>query len=169
MDSLLNKPRLSYQEWQERQKTFKEYVLGFMFNKAGTIVCLIGKQKPEWQKDKLNGVGGKMKWDETAFEAMVREFKEETGVETDINKWEFFAKMVFDNDIMGGRANVYCFRIFSDDVLRCQTNTEEIVYTLATNAVLKGERGDIPSIPNVPALIALALNNDFGPVVLYGK
>jgi len=42
-------------------------------------VLLIKKARPRWQYDFLNGVGGKIEDFETPIDAMVREFKEETG------------------------------------------------------------------------------------------
>jgi 8-oxo-dGTP diphosphatase len=35
------------------------YVLGFMFSSDHSEVALIRKRKPEWQRGKLNGIGGK--------------------------------------------------------------------------------------------------------------
>jgi 8-oxo-dGTP diphosphatase len=57
-----------------------EYVCGFMFNQYLDQVSLIVKNKPEWQKGLLNGIGGKIERGESAEQAMIREFKEETGV-----------------------------------------------------------------------------------------
>lgn len=42
-------------------------------------VLMIEKLKPEWQKGKLNGVGGKVEPNELVLEAMAREFAEEAG------------------------------------------------------------------------------------------
>lgn len=55
----------------------KQYVVGFLW--IGDSVVLIRKNRPEWQAGKWNGVGGKVEPGETAEEAMVREFEEETG------------------------------------------------------------------------------------------
>lgn len=62
-----------------------EYVCGFMF--AEGRVALIKKSKPEWQKGRLNGIGGKIEDGETPKRAMVREFAEETGVSTFESEW----------------------------------------------------------------------------------
>lgn len=62
----------------------KSYVLGFLFNVFGDV-ALIRKNKPEWQKGKYNGVGGKIEEGETPLEAMRREFNEEAGM--DIDDW----------------------------------------------------------------------------------
>lgn len=64
------------------------YVLGFLFMPdvpsrhnpfLGHEVVLIRKNRPDWQKGQLNGVGGRVEEGETPAEAMVREFSEETG------------------------------------------------------------------------------------------
>lgn len=57
-----------------------KYVCGFLFDKEVQNVILIEKQKPDWQKGKLNGVGGKVEGKEPRIEAMRREFQEETGL-----------------------------------------------------------------------------------------
>jgi 8-oxo-dGTP diphosphatase len=56
------------------------YVCGFCFDNDFRQVALIWKNKPAWQKGKLNGIGGKIEPNETPLQAMRREFKEETGV-----------------------------------------------------------------------------------------
>ena len=69
----------------------KRYCVGFAF-KADIpgYVYLIKKKRPEWQKGKLNGVGGKIEENETPLEAMVREFEEETGIKTTEEQWRYF-------------------------------------------------------------------------------
>lgn len=85
----------------------KEYVVGFFF--ARGEVLLILKNRPEWQKGKLNGVGGKIEDGETPAQAMVREFKEETGRDTVETDWLL-------NVIMhGAQDNVYFFAAFQAD------------------------------------------------------
>jgi 8-oxo-dGTP diphosphatase len=69
-----------------------EYVCGFLVTApadgawdpmGGGRVLLIRKARPEWQRGKLNGVGGKVEPGETPMAAMIREFTEEAGWETD--------------------------------------------------------------------------------------
>lgn len=56
------------------------YVVCLLFNDDLSEVCLIEKNRPDWQKGLLNGPGGKIEPGETIVEAATREFKEETGV-----------------------------------------------------------------------------------------
>lgn len=65
----------------------KEYVIGFLFDRSSKNVLLIKKNRPEWQNGKLNGVGGHIEKGEKPIEAMIREFKEETGLL--ITNWKF--------------------------------------------------------------------------------
>lgn len=141
---------------------YKEYVLGFAFNKAKTHVILIEKQKPSWQKGKLNGVGGKIElYDKKPVYAMIREFEEETGLKTNILHWHLkFATMIFKEDITGGSAKVYCFRMFSDDIFKCKTTEEEKITCFEVN--------NLPDniIKNLKVLIPMVIDEDFEGCVL---
>jgi hypothetical protein len=54
----------------------RRYVVGFLFDGLCQNVTLIKKTHPEWQKGKLNGVGGKIEPNETSTDAMRREFRD---------------------------------------------------------------------------------------------
>lgn len=71
------------------------YVCGFLFHPDREAVVLIEKQKPEWQKGKLNGVGGKMETWESPASAMAREFKEEAGAMVPAERWKHFRTECF--------------------------------------------------------------------------
>ena len=69
-------------------------VVGFAFNPELTKVVLINKLSPEWQRGKMNGVGGKVEgYEESEIGAMVREFKEEAGVITSQAMWNLFYRL----------------------------------------------------------------------------
>jgi len=140
----------------------KQYVLGFCFSRDKEEVVLIRKNRPEWQKGKLNGVGGKIEpEDASPLHAMVREFKEETGVDTidrindEMNGWKHFATMTFEDDIMGGKAIVYCFKMFSNVCYQCKTIETEQVLCLPLNSELIKSL----SLDNLQVLIPMALHN----------
>jgi 8-oxo-dGTP diphosphatase len=90
-----------------------DYVVGFAFDGLDlpdTHVLLIRKKKPDWQRGKLNGIGGKIGdkpsiSNETPIQAMVREFHEETGVTNFPGDWSYFALM--HNGLY--EHQVYCF------------------------------------------------------------
>lgn len=96
-----------------------EYVLGFLFDEQGLNVSLIQKDHPEWQKGKFNGIGGKVWAEESPNDAMIREFREEAGVE--IKDWKLFAKMVGEGYI------VWCYKAFNEDVFGIKTKETEHV------------------------------------------
>lgn len=129
------------------------YVLGLLFSEDRTRVALIHKLKPEWQKDKFNGIGGKIEEsDDTPLDAMIREFKEETGVS--ILEWDNFLTLRFEQDPLGGTATVHCFRAFSEDIEKCTTTeTEPIIQFDASAAhLLPSSNG------NLGYLIGMALH-----------
>lgn len=60
----------------------QKYVLVCPFNfLPDKPVMLIRKAKPEWQKGRLNLVGGKVEPGEEFIDAAIREFREETGLD----------------------------------------------------------------------------------------
>jgi len=93
------------------------YVLGFLFNDKKQV-WLIRKTKPEWQKGKLNGIGGKVEMGEDCVAAMIREFKEETGLT--ITNWDKFCTL---SD--GLKYQIICYVANSNEIP--QTTTDEVV------------------------------------------
>ncbi len=82
-----------------------EYVVGFAF--SGGFVLLILKDHPEWMAGNYCGVGGKIEDGETPLDAMIREFKEETGVNH--KQWRQYAVLEVNNKSKGEKHIVYCF------------------------------------------------------------
>ena len=72
------------------------YVAGFLFADLRTRVLLVRKARPNWQKGKLNGIGGHIEPGETPEQAMSREFAEETGIRIDY--WRCFATLIGKTD-----------------------------------------------------------------------
>lgn len=84
---------LALQKETGEQQAEAQYVVGIMFCSEGERVALIRKNRPAWQKGLLNGIGGKIEAGETALEAMVREFREETGTEVAADRWSHYHTM----------------------------------------------------------------------------
>jgi 8-oxo-dGTP diphosphatase len=77
----------------------RKFVVGFLFDGRGNV-ALIEKNRPDWQKGRLNGVGGQMEKRESPLKAMVREFYEEAG---DKIEWRQFCI------VKGDGYRLYCF------------------------------------------------------------
>jgi len=123
------------------------YVAGFLFDNKREIVALVKKRKfppgANWSKNPFNAIGGKINEHETSFEAMQREFTEETGVS--INGWQWFLTLCHEN------WKVYFYKAFSDDVFNVKTMEDEEIFlrnATDTNAV----------VPNLRWILPLALD-----------
>lgn len=134
-----------------------EYVAGFLFSQERDYVALIHKQKPNWQKGKLNAIGGKIEAGETPHQAMVREFAEEASVE--IDEWQSFAVL------RGADFIVHFFCAFDDKVFHVKSAEDEHVDIFETRFA-----SNIPVlIPNLKVLLPLALDQSgiTKPVTLF--
>jgi ADP-ribose pyrophosphatase YjhB (NUDIX family) len=85
----------------------KEHVAGFAIDDHKNVL-LIEKNRPQWQAGLINGIGGKIEAGETALEAMVREFREETGGITFQEQWQHYLTLHSSKGI------VHFFRTFMD-------------------------------------------------------
>lgn len=135
--------------------TIQKYVVGFLFNKTMSNVALIEKIKPKWQKGFLNGIGGKIENNESALEAMIREFYEETGHK--FENWQYYCRMKGKN-YDGSDFEVECFYGIGDP-FACKTmEKEQIGYCLVESILSYKEK----TIGNVPWLISLAIDFNKG-------
>ena len=129
-----------------------DYVVGFMFDKNLEKVLLIKKNRPEWQKGKLNGVGGHVEKGELFRDAMTREFQEETGLYVPSCSWNKIINI--SGDMVEHEFSVSFYYII-DDLEKCKTMTDEELIIC-----------DIKNLPdnvisNLRWIIPLALDEDF--------
>ena len=123
-----------------------KFVCGFAFE--GQNVALIRKKRPEWQAGLLNGIGGHVEHGETFLEAMVREFREETGYSPDPRSWIPFAEWKTEN------AHILFYKAYIpmlEDVLH--TTTDEKVEIVPVRSVTP-----FNCLPNLVWLISMAVN-----------
>lgn len=124
------------------------YAAGFLFSEDRHQVALVRKVKPEWQAGRLNAIGGKIEPGETPLACMVREFAEETGVQTTPSQWAPVATL------KGSGFAVHFYAAFSDQVYDVQTVEEEEISVGYVDAFL----GDPALIPNLRVFLPLALD-----------
>lgn len=131
----------------------KQCVVGFAF--YSDRVVLIIKAKPDWQRGKVNGVGGKGERGEWPQFAMVRAFREETGVNSHPGQWEPFAILNFS------KAVVYFYRANFPEAIQATTqfsdSLEIIIHPRVTECLQ-----DSRLLPNVRWLIPLAQHREPG-------
>lgn len=119
-----------------------------MVDETLEVVALIKKIKPKELNGLLNGVGGKLEPGEDPVAAMIREFREETGVYHNI--WFYAGKVSFvlpDEEMF-----VYTTR--SDKVFGVETMEDEEIVVHTVDEVLNG---DLKLGPNVKQLLRMSL------------
>lgn len=119
----------------------KRYVVGFMFDpKMERVVFIKKTHGPESVIGKWNGVGGQIEDGEGPKDAMVREFKEETGLDTVKVMWE---------DVMDleGPDFLICFYVtWNVRIDQVRTMTDETVEIVHTNLIGRGYYEFAPSV-----------------------
>jgi 8-oxo-dGTP diphosphatase len=123
----------------------KKYVVGFLFTLDCKKVVLIKKNKPEWQKGYLNGIGGKVEEGETSLKAIQREFHEEAGVF--IKVWKKFLVLNTTN------CKVYFFYARAEIAGEVMSKTDEKVQLYRVSKLNK-----LKTIPNLQWLIPMCLD-----------
>jgi 8-oxo-dGTP pyrophosphatase MutT (NUDIX family) len=103
--------------------------LGFAFYKE--LVFLILKSRPLFQKDKLNGIGGKVEVGESYRQCMVREFSEEALTDTSEEQWKYIGIL---NDLNKDKDEVAVFTtLLTPDqykkavMFSCMVSNEEVI------------------------------------------
>ncbi len=138
----------------------KKYALGFIFDQARDHVLLIKKMRPAWQRDRFNGIGGKVEEGETFLQAMIRECWEETGISTEARglEWQHFATLLGEN------YHMEIFALFSQTVFYAIQRTDEPLQILPHRNLPESR-----IMPNLPVLISLALDESgiTKPVLLH--
>jgi len=131
------------------------YSCGFLFDEKQRHVVLLQKGKPDWMKGKWNGIGGKIEPNETAYEAMVREFKEEAGLE--IKDWEQFLVLTDNKNF---QVNFFKAFVHLSKLHEVRTMETEKVAIHTVSYILNQREVASSYISNVPWLIRMAITYD---------
>jgi 8-oxo-dGTP diphosphatase len=124
-----------------------DYVAGFLFSGDREWVVLVEKIRPDWQRGRLNGVGGKIEAsDASPVAAMVREFEEEAGLR--VHGWEKFCEIQRLGDL------THFFRSFAEGPVGHVSGIEEE----KVSAYPVSEVARLNTMPNLRWLIPMALD-----------
>jgi 8-oxo-dGTP diphosphatase len=123
------------------------YVVGFAFSPNLHEVMLVEKKRPKWQIGLLNGPGGRIEVGESPLDAMVREFREETGLGTHDDEWTRYASLEVDGNFVH-----FFYHVFVGCMPHPITTTDETVVLAPLGMQSKW-------LPNLRWLIPMALNH----------
>jgi len=138
----------------------RRYVVGFAFNHDKTVVTLMQKNRPDWQKGQLNGIGGAVEGYEGARVAMAREFEEEAGVATPHTRWVLYHTLK-SHDFM---CDILTAVLTRSEFEAVTTRTDEEVLKMPLSQV-----DEWPMVSNVPWLIPMALDKLSNPKLDCGE
>jgi 8-oxo-dGTP diphosphatase len=128
-----------------------DYVAGFLLSaEDSSSVLLVEKRQPEWQAGRLNGVGGKIESGEVVYDAMVREFEEETGLRVD--DWRPFVRLV------SGEHMIWFFRAWRPELelARLHDTLNDVGERLLLVGASSVQSELVDVIPNLRWLVPLA-------------
>ncbi|QOP41020.1 NUDIX domain-containing protein [Sulfurimonas marina] len=129
----------------------KSYVVGFAFSENKNNILLIEKLRPEWQKNSLNGIGGKIEAGEMPSDAMDRECMEETGLKLE---WEHRGVMSGMNGD-GKPFECHIFYTYNDTIWNFEQKEDEPLNVYAVE-----ELHDKKMIRNLRFLIPFGQHNE---------
>jgi 8-oxo-dGTP pyrophosphatase MutT (NUDIX family) len=130
-------------------KGAKRYTVTFLFSPEFELVWLIEKQKPDWQKGCLNGIGGKIEYGESAICCAIRELSEEAGINVSSDDLVEIGRMEGENND-GSKFEVYIYAGRTELVLT--TQEEEKIGLYRVDEIKKHRH-----IENVPMLIEASI------------
>lgn len=129
------------------------YCLGFAFNRSQFAeqerVLLIRKNRPDWQKGKLNGIGGHVEPGEFPVDAMTREFREECGLDVPANDWTRVCNLVYPD----AGVHVFSVQLCSRVIDSYKSLTDEKVRLFWVKELFPNVD---QLVPNLPWLVPMA-------------
>lgn len=125
------------------------YVLGFAFDDLGRV-ALVRKNRPDWQRGKLNGIGGKVEpGDLNLLTAMQRKFREEAGVNVPHTDWR-------ERGVMRGADwTVFVFTHTGPLIRDARTTIDEQVNLFVRSSMHLWRHQCIENVPTLIELCAL--------------
>lgn len=129
-----------------------DYVNSFVFSDLVEAVLLIEKQRPDHQRGRYNGIGGKIEPGETPEQAAVREIEEECGLRFSTNELVPFCRFTSTN------SRIFYFSVFAAhrDFDKAATRTDEEIVVLLCSSLQTLAPARI--MPNLRWQIPMALH-----------
>ncbi len=141
------------------------YVVGFLFSQDLSKILLMIKNRPPWQAGKLNGPGGKVEDYERPWDAIVREFKEETGLEIPASRWHNFCSFNSNERKDGDGSNrdymIHFYRASGNEINDARSTTDEQVMIYPTLDAIH-QPGLIPELRWLIPMALGSLDNGSG-------
>lgn len=141
---------------------YKKFVAGALFNEDLKKILLIKKIKgPEINIGKWNFIGGKIENNETIYQALSREVKEETNIIVNPKNWEFFCKLTVNNGI------VFFAKTITNNIFNYKQNEKEILNIFDVESIILNN--DKNFAYNLPWLVNMALDFNVNYSNVYEK
>ncbi len=123
----------------------KMYTVGFIFDATITHILLMHKNRPDWQKGKMNGIGGRIEEVEESVACMVREAHEEVGLVTTTDQWVFLGTIHESESVVDFYAMIH-------------VGAPEAISACTDEQVAWCDVAGLPqnALPNIPWLVAYA-------------
>lgn len=138
-----------------------KYVVGFLFDSTLQHVLLIEKQRPAWQKGRLNGVGGHIEMGESPSMAMAREWSEEADLSASIQPWRPYCVLTGSHWRVHFFASVAACSWDALEAAARPRTDEQLMWTPCVSLAR-----DMRVIPNLRWLVPLALDESVTADVL---
>jgi 8-oxo-dGTP diphosphatase len=126
----------------------ERYTIGIYFDSYLKKVVLILKNRPAWQAGNYNFPGGHAEFSEFGIDCIVREFKEECGININLDDWKYIG-------------NIHNKKIYEVDIFTAIQDIEHgEIKTMEDEEVGWFEINNLPKniVSNVSFLIPFALN-----------
>lgn len=141
----------------------ESYCCGFAF--AGEMsVLLIQKKRPAWMSGMWNGIGGHVEDGEAVIDSMVREFLEETGVQTKADDWRGFCLLSHRFRDKTCLIQFFAHTKILDGAPKTMSD-EQISWIAVPDIVL----GRINVVPNLKYLVPAALCPDASSMTVHTR
>lgn len=148
----------------KKEITLKEYCLGFVFSTQKDKILLVRKITPISHKGLINGIGGHIEAGEYPIEAMIREAKEEIGLEIPDLGWSRVCGLKLDDSYI----HIFQTSAQESELLKLKVlATDEISEIIIKSTNSNHPEYMVDMMPNLNWLIPMAKYNNLEYEIRY--